>query len=74
VIDFTKTATTRLILVAGHVVRPTHSIFMEERIILDGLVTLHETFHELHQKNLIGVILMINFEKAYDKFKWSFLQ
>jgi hypothetical protein len=34
----------------------------------------HETVHELHSKKLNGVILKINFEKAYDKVKWSFLQ
>jgi hypothetical protein len=30
--------------------------------------------HELHSKKLNGVILKIDFEKAYDKVKWSFLQ
>jgi hypothetical protein len=47
---------------------------MQGRYILDGVVTLHETIHELHHKNLNGVILKIDFEKAYNKFKWSFLQ
>jgi hypothetical protein len=28
----------------------------------------------LHSKKLNGVILKIDFEKAYDKVKWSFLQ
>jgi hypothetical protein len=47
---------------------------MQGRNILDGVVTLHETVHELHRKKLNGVILKIDFEKAYDKVKWSFLQ
>jgi hypothetical protein len=47
---------------------------MQGRNILDGVVTLHETVHELHSKNLNGVILKLDFEKAYDKVKWSFLQ
>jgi hypothetical protein len=46
---------------------------MKGRNILDGVVTLHETVHELHSKKLNGVILKLDFEKAYDKVKWSFL-
>jgi hypothetical protein len=47
---------------------------MQGRNILDGVVTLHETVHELHSKKLNGVILKLDFEKAYNKVKWSFLQ
>jgi hypothetical protein len=42
---------------------------MQGRNILDGVATLHETVHELHSKKLNGVILKIDFEKAYDKVK-----
>jgi hypothetical protein len=42
---------------------------MQGRNILDGLVVLHEEVHELHTKNLNGVILKLDFEKAYDKAK-----
>ena len=41
---------------------------------MEGVVILHETLHELHKKNLNGVIFKIDFEKAYDKVKWPFLQ
>jgi len=41
---------------------------------MEGVVILHETIHELHTKKRDGVILKIDFEKAYDKVKWSFLQ
>ena len=71
---FTKTAMIRLNSVADHVVRPTQTAFMQGRNILDGVVILHETVHEMHRKKLNGVILKIDFEKAYDKVKWSFLQ
>jgi hypothetical protein len=47
---------------------------MQGRYIQDGVVTLHETVHELHSKKLNGIILKLDFEKAYDKVKWSFLQ
>ena len=41
---------------------------------MEGMVTLHETIHELHCKNKRGVMFKIDFEKAYDKIKWSFVQ
>ena len=40
---------------------------MQGRNIVDGVVALHETVHELHRKKLNGVIFKIDFEKAYDK-------
>jgi hypothetical protein len=71
---FTKVATIRLNTVANHVVRRSQTAFMQGRNILDGVVILHETVHELYSKKLNGVILKIDFEKAYDKVKLSFLQ
>jgi hypothetical protein len=47
---------------------------MQGRSILDGVAILQETIHELHSKKLNGVILKIDFEKAYDKVKWSILE
>ena len=48
---FTKVATIRLNSVAEHVVRPSQAAFMQGRHILDGVVILHETVHELHRKS-----------------------
>jgi hypothetical protein len=56
------------------VVRPTQLAFMRGRNILDGVLILHEMLHELHRKNTNGVIFKIDFEKSYDKVKWSFLR
>jgi hypothetical protein len=42
--------------------------------ILEGVVILHETIHEIHRKKMEGVLLKIDFEKYYDKVKWSSLQ
>jgi mannosylglycoprotein endo-beta-mannosidase len=47
---------------------------MPGRHILEGVAVLHEMIHELHHKKLDGVLFKIDFEKAYDKVKWLFLQ
>jgi hypothetical protein len=66
--------TNRVSKVAHLVVRPTQIAFTPGRHILEGLVQLHETIHELHRKKMDGVLLNINFEKPYDKVKWDYLQ
>ena len=71
---FTKVGTNRLNKVAQTVVSPTQTAFMPGRNIMEGVVILHETIHELHTKKRDGVIFKIDFEKTYDKVKWSFLQ
>jgi hypothetical protein len=71
---FTKVGTNRVTDIAESVVQPTQTAFMPGRHILEGVVILHESIHELHRKKLDGVLLKIDFEKAYDKVNWSFLQ
>jgi hypothetical protein len=71
---FTKVATNRISEVAQKVIKPTQTAFIPGRHILEGVVVLHETIHELHRKKLDGVLFKIDFEKAYDKVKWPFLQ
>lgn len=55
-------------------ISPSQTAFMPGRHILEGVVVLHETIHELHRKKMDGVLYKIDFEKAYDKVKWPFLQ
>jgi len=60
--------------VAQKVISPTQTAFLPGRNIIEGVVVLHETIHELHRKKKSAVIFKIDFEKAYDKVKWSFVQ
>jgi hypothetical protein len=66
---FTKAANSRLNLVVDNVISPSQMAFMRGRNILEGVVMLHESVHDLHKKNLDGIFLKIDFEKAYDKVK-----
>jgi hypothetical protein len=47
---FTKVGTNRISEVAHSVVKPTQTAFMPGRHILEGVVVLHETIHELQRK------------------------
>jgi hypothetical protein len=48
---FTKVAVNRLIGIAEELIRPSQTAFMPGRNIMEGVVILHETIHELHRKN-----------------------
>jgi hypothetical protein len=70
---FTKVATNRVNVIVDHLISLTQIAFMRGRNILEGVVILYETIHELHKKKQSGVIFKIDFEKAYDKVRWPFL-
>jgi hypothetical protein len=53
---FTKVGTNRATVIAHKVIRPTQSAFILGRNILEGVVILHETIHELHRKKMGGVL------------------
>jgi hypothetical protein len=40
------------------------SPYIPGRNIMEGVVVLHETIHELHKKKQSGVIFKIDFEKS----------
>jgi hypothetical protein len=66
---FTNVIMNRLAGVAHRVIQPTQLAFLPGRSIMEGVIILHETIHELHRKKESGVILKIDFEKANDKVK-----
>jgi hypothetical protein len=70
---FTKVTTNRINQVADHIISPSQTAFMRGRNILEGVIILHEAIHELHRKKQNKVIFKIDFEKTYDKAKWSLL-
>jgi hypothetical protein len=70
---FTKVLANRINLVAQKVFSPSQTSSLLDRYILEDVVILHETIHEMHKKKKSGVILKLDFEKSYDKVKWPFL-
>lgn len=71
---FTKLIAERLASKAQKLIDPCQTAFIKGRLIVDGVVMLHEIVHELHIKKKKGVIFKIDFEKAYDSVRWSFIE
>ena len=69
----TKTLTIRLESVADKLIHNNQTAFMKKRNIMSSIMCLHEILHETKRRNEIGVILKLDFEKAYDKVNWKLL-
>lgn len=70
---FTKVLTIRLAKHANKLISPAQTAFIPGRFILEGIVMLHEVLHYLRVRHQQGVILKLDFEKAYDKVQWNFM-
>lgn len=69
----TKVLTMRLAKCANKLISPAQTAFIPGRFISEGIVMLHEVLHHLRVQHKQGVILKLDFEKAYDKVLWSFM-
>ena len=47
--------------------------FIKNRHIMDGIMSLHEILHYTHIRKKVGIVIKLDFEKAYDKVNWEFL-
>ena len=61
---FTKVLNNRILKMADKLIGPSQTAFIPGRYIMEGVVILHETIHELHRKKKDGVILKLDFEKS----------
>ena len=73
-IRITKVLTNRFSPLAQSVIGSNQIGFVKGRNILEGVVVLHEVVHELKTTKRKGLIIKIDFEKAYDKVRWDFLE
>jgi hypothetical protein len=59
--------------ISHSVISPNQTTFIKRRSILDGLLALIGIVHELRTKKLGGILLKLDFEKAYARMNRDFL-
>ena len=69
-----KAFASRLAPVAQRVIHKSQTAFLKGRNILEGPIALMEIIHELKRTRGQGVILKLDFEKAYDRVNWEFVR
>jgi hypothetical protein len=70
---FSKVLTIRLEKVSQRLMAKEHSVFIRGRYILKSVVIPHEIVHSIHKSKEPGVILKLDYEKAYDRINIDFL-
>jgi hypothetical protein len=70
---FGKLLTRRLKKVCERLVAQEQSAFIHGRYILESVVVTHEVVHSLHKNKDPGIILKLDYEKAYDRVNIDFL-
>jgi hypothetical protein len=63
----------RLSPIGHRIIAPTQTTFLKGRFILESVVSVHEVIHFVHSHGESGVVLKLDYEKAYDRVDWSFL-
>jgi hypothetical protein len=53
--------------IANMIISPNQTVFIEGRNILDGPLALIEIIHDIRTRKQSGVLLKLDFEKAYDR-------
>jgi hypothetical protein len=70
---FSKLLTLRLERVCQSLIVKEQSAFIRGRYILESVVVAHEIVHTIHKSKEPGVVIKLDYEKAYDKVNIEFL-
>jgi len=68
-----KTLTGRVQTALPHIIKPNQTGFMEGKNILDNTFMAQEALEWAEESDHDLVLLLLNFEKAFDRIKWGFL-
>ena len=68
-----KLLTIRLEPIMSRIIDPSQSAFIKNRFILDNVILSQEILHSCQTTKQQGVVVKVDFEKAYDKIHWDYL-
>lgn len=68
-----KVVANRLIRILPKIISPTQTGFVKGRFILKNLVTYWESLEWAKASSQNGAMLLLDFEKAYDRIEWGFI-
>jgi hypothetical protein len=71
---FDKSLNNRLIKVADMLISKNQTTFIKGRFILESVVAAYEIIHGIHKNKEKRLILKLDYEKAYDRVSWNFLE
>jgi hypothetical protein len=71
---FAKALNNRLEMICNRLVAHNQTAFMKERFILESVVSAHDIIHRAAKRKEQGLILKLDYEKAYDRVNWSFFE
>lgn len=69
----TKLLANRLSQVMDPLIDDSQSAYIKGRLIGDNIITAHELLHHVRITKQKGILLKLDFEKAFDKVNWDFL-
>jgi hypothetical protein len=71
---FAKALNNRLVPICDRLLSGNQTAFEKGRFILESLVSVHEIKHDTARNNHKGLVLKLDYEKAYDQVSWHFLE
>jgi len=71
---FSKALNNMLIKLSERLISPNQTVFIKGRYILESVVAAHKIIHEVVRRKETGFFLKLDYEKAYDRVNWSFLE
>ena len=69
----TKLLANRIKPILASIISPNQTGYVNNRSILDSVRTIQDIIHYLDINKVPGILLMIDFQKAFDSIEWSFI-